>query len=206
MSKKFSVDHMLAVAEKVTEAKEKVRILSEDNDYLRDRLHNLERELEQSKKDLVSMGEQINEVYQENGGLQNKVYHLEDSKLKLEAYILAHGNLEEAYKPLPTKALTETWEKKYLKDPTFREHHMFRMLEDLHKKGEKIGSIKCFRGYTGEGLKVSKDFVEWFFDIKEQEAKDSKMDAVSAALDVDPKPPLRRWFPINASIDTRGSV
>lgn len=197
MSKKFSVDHMLAVAEKVTEAKDQIRNLKGDNEYLRERLSRLERELEQGKKDLVSMGEQINKVYQEKGDLQNKVYMLEDSKLKLEAYVLAQGKtLEEAYQPLPTKALNETWEERYQKDPSFRTHPMFRMLEDLRKKGEKIGSIRCFRGYTGEGLKVSKDFVEWFFDIKEQEAKDAKMDAASAALAVDPKPPLRRWFPI----------
>jgi chromosome segregation ATPase len=111
MSKKFSVDHMLAVAEKVTEAIERVRILSEDNDYLRDRLRNLEREMEQRSKDLVSLGENVSKVYQEKGDLQNKVYMLEDSKLKLEAYILAQGKtLEEAYQPLLTKALTETWE------------------------------------------------------------------------------------------------
>lgn len=48
---------------------------------------------------------------------------------------------------------------------TFKHPRMFLEFASLIDDGKKVGAIKLFRAHTGNGLKVSKEYTEMFYDV-----------------------------------------
>jgi len=168
----FDVEHIIALGTAVSTARSSTEFHEREEEYLRGRLQDMDNLISERGRTIQRQDAAISMLNENLRTLEQQVL---SSNYKIEDLARDRDYYRDEYNALLREAEARRREKQInVQGLSFPE--IYNKIKDLSwffiecanhaNGGQKINAIKVYRENTGEGLKESKDFVEWYIATK----------------------------------------